>query len=177
MKKLILLLALCTAAAIPTYCAAQQSSPADMPDKADIVKFLDLIHAKTQMEQALDAMAKQTRMGAEQGFKQRVPDATPEQLAKVDAVFNELFTSLPLDQMIDAIVPIYQKHLTKTDLTAIMAFYASPAGQKILTEMPAIMSESMQAGGEIGRRTFEAKSKEFDKKVDDLVRQANTIKN
>ena len=27
------------------------------------------------------------------------------------------------------------------------------------------------------RRTFEAKSKEFDKKVDDLVRQANTIKN
>jgi uncharacterized protein len=176
MKKLILLLAMC-AAAIPPCCAAQQSTNTDLPDKADVVKFLDLIHAKQQMEQALEAMAKQTRLGAEQGFKQRVPDATPEQLAKVDQVFNELFTSLPLDQMVDAIVPIYQKHLTKTDLNAIMAFYASPAGQKILTEMPAIMSESMQAGGDIGRRTFEKRSKEFEEKVDDLVRQANTVKN
>jgi hypothetical protein len=35
--------------------------------------------------------------------------------------------------------------------------------------MPAIMSESMQVGGEIGRKMFSAKSQEFDQKLAELV--------
>jgi hypothetical protein len=74
--------------------------------------------------------------------------------------------------MVDAIVPIYQKHLTKADLTAITAFYSSPAGQKILAEMPAIMSESMQAGGEIGRRAFAAKSQQLDQEIAEFAKES-----
>ncbi len=171
MKKLVLLMVLCFLA-VPIFSAAQQTNDSEVPNKAEVVKFLDLMHARAQMVQTLDGLAKQMRIGAEQGFKEKVPDATPEQLAKVDKVFEGIFQSLPVDEMVDAIVPIYQKHLTKADLAAITAFYASPAGQKILKEMPAIMSEAMQAGGEIGRKAFAAKSQELDQQIADLVKDS-----
>jgi len=172
MKKLFLSMLLCFLLAVPAFSAAQQANDSDVPDKAEVVKFLDLMHARSQMVQTLDGLAKQMRIGAEQGFKEKVPDATPEQLAKVDKIFDSVFKALPVDEMVDAIVPIYQKHLTKSDLAAITAFYASPAGQKILKELPAIMSEAMQVGGEIGRKTFAAKSQEVDQQIAELVKEA-----
>ena len=169
MKKMVLLLMLCSALAFPVLSGTQQASSTDVPDKADVMKFLDLMHAKAQMAQVVQGMAQQMRLGAEQGFKQKVPDATPEQLAKVDQLVDSIAT-FPVDEMVDAIIPIYQKHLTKADLAAITAFYSSDAGQKILKEIPAIMSESMQAGGEIGRRAFEAKSQQLDQEIAELVK-------
>lgn len=170
MKKFVPFGLACLLLAFPTIGFAQQTDNPDVPDRADVVKFLDLMHARTQMTQVVDGMVEQMKVGARDGFKQRVPDATPEQLAKLDKIFDSLFASLPLDDMVDAIVPIYQKHLTKTDLAAVTAFYSSPAGQKILKELPAIMSESMQAGGEIGRKAFAAKSKELERQMDDLAK-------
>lgn len=170
MKSLSVSILLFCAFGIPCASVAQQVNNADLPDRADVVKFLDLMHARAQMIETLTEMTKQMKMGAEDGFKQKVPDATPEQLAKVDKLFDSLFASLPIDEMMDAIVPIYQKHLTKSDLAAITAFYSSPVGQKVLKELPAIMSESMQAGGDIGRRVFAAKSHELDQQLDELVK-------
>jgi len=171
MKRLVLQLTLCFALVCPIFLAAQQPNNSEVPDKADVMEFLDLMHARAQMVQALAGMAKQMRLGAEQGFKGQVPDATPEQLAKVDKLFDGIFESLPLDEMMDAVVPIYQKHLTRQDLAAVTAFYASPAGQKILKEMPAITSEAMQAGGEIGRRVFAEKSQQLDQEIAAFVKE------
>jgi hypothetical protein len=90
MKKLIVLSILCLALAVPLVCAAQQPSDS-APDKADVLQFLDLMHAKTQMVQTMAGMEKQMRLGAEQGFKSKVPDATLEQLARVDQMFDGIF--------------------------------------------------------------------------------------
>ena len=188
MKKLFLPLLLCfllaiplvsvgqqtpqSTAAQPTSAQAESANSSQVPDKAEVLKLLDLMHARAQMVQVLDGMAKQMRAGAEDGFRQKVPDATPEQLAKVDKMCDLILGSMPVDEMLDAIVPIYQKHLTKADLAAITAFYSSPAGQKILKEMPAIMAEAMQAGGEIGRRVATSKSQELEQQIDELVKDS-----
>jgi len=176
MKKKIMLGTLCFALVVSAASNAQTPTNSDVPDKAQIMQFLDLMHAKTQMIQIMEGMEKQMRLGAEQGFKHKVPDATPEQLAKVDAMFDGLYKDMPIDEMVDAVVPIYQKHLTKSDLAAVTAFYSSPTGQKILKEMPAIMSEGMQAGGEIGRRVFLEKAQKLDKQIAELVKETNETK-
>lgn len=172
MKKLTGYAVVCFLLAMPVCVVAQAAGGSEAPDKADVVKFLDLMHARAQMEQVLSGMVKQMKSGAEDGFKQKVPDATPEQLAKVDKMVDTMFAALPMDEMLDAIVPIYQRHLTKADLNAVTAFYSSPAGQKILKELPAIMSESMQAGGEIGRKAFAAKGEELDRQIGDLAKES-----
>jgi hypothetical protein len=52
---------------------------------------------------------------------------------------------MPLDGMLDDTIPIYQQHLTKSDVDAMTRFYSSATGQKLLREQPAIARESMQA--------------------------------
>jgi len=52
-------------------------------------------------------------------------------------------------------VPTYQKHFTKGDIDALTAFYSAPTGQKILKEMPAIMSEAMETMMPIMRRSLD----------------------
>jgi len=53
--------------------------------------------------------------------------------------------SFPWDEMLQSMIPIYQKHFTKGDIDAIVAFYSAPTGQKLLKEMPQMLSESMQS--------------------------------
>jgi uncharacterized protein len=47
--------------------------------------------------------------------------------------------------MIDDMIPVYQRHLSRSDVAAMSTFYTSPTGQKLLREMPAIVADSMQA--------------------------------
>ena len=154
-----------------------QSSPADtVATKEEVVKFLDLTHARSQVVQMLDGMAKQARMGAEQGFRRKVPDATPEQIRHVDELSDAIFADLSPDEVIDAIVPIYQRHFSKSDLDAIVTFYSSPAGQRVLKEMPAILSESIEAGGKIGRDKMESANRKIEEQIDAMVREAQDKK-
>jgi hypothetical protein len=100
----------------------------------------------------MEGIKKQARLGAEAGLRRKMPDATTEQLARVDAIADSMIDVFSVDEMIDALIPIYQKHLSKSDIDGILAFYASPAGQRLLKETPAIMAESMEVGGELGRK-------------------------
>jgi uncharacterized protein len=151
---------------------AQPSSADTVATKEEVVKLLELTQARSRVVQMLDGMAKQARMGAEQGFRMKVPDATPEQIKRVDEFSDTIFAEFSPDEVIDAIVPIYQKHLSKSDLDAIVAFYSSPAGQRVLKEMPAILSESMEAGGKIGRSKMESVNWKIEEQIDAMVREA-----
>jgi hypothetical protein len=151
---------------------------ADAPaTREDVMKFLEVTQAKSRVEQVLAGMARQARVSAEEGFKQRIPDATPEQLSRVDALADSIFKNFSPDEFVEAIVPIYQRHLTKSDLDAILAFYASPAGQKLQKETPAIMSESMEAGGEIARKKMSAINQKIETQIDDMAREEQKKKN
>ena len=89
----------------------------------------------------------------------------------MDKFAEGLFKDMPIDEMIDAMVPIYQKHLTKEDLDAILSFYSSPVGQKLQREQPAMMQETMQVGGEIGRRRLGIMMQQMDDFVMKLAEQ------
>jgi len=141
------------------------------PSKQDVLKFIEVLHIRPQLVQYFDGVARQAKIGAEDAFKMKVPDATPEQLAEVDKFAASLFKSMPIDEMIDAMVPIYQKHLTKSDLDGILAFYSSPVGQKLQREQPAMMQEGMQVGGEIGRRRLGAMMQQMDDFIAKMAQQ------
>lgn len=153
-----------------TPSVAQQAAlPPDAPSKADVLRFLDLMQIRARLEQMMEGMKTGMKTGAEAGFKSKVPDATPAQLEKVDAFTNLVFEDFPLDQMIDAMIPIYQRHLTKSDLDAVVAFYSSPVGKRLLKEQPAMMAEGMQAGQDIMLRKLPELGKRIDTKVAQLV--------
>ena len=135
-----------------SFGRAQSPSPSvDVPATKDqVMQLLEVTQARNRVAQLLEGMGKKARLGAEAAFEQKIPDAKPEELAHVDAMADSLFQDFSADELIDAIVPIYQKHLSKTDIDGVLSFYATPAGQNLLKEMPAILAESMEAGGQIG---------------------------
>jgi hypothetical protein len=126
-----------------------QQSDADAPaSKADIERYLDAMHSRTMMKNMMGTMTIQMhKMVHEQMEKQS--NLPPDFEAKMDKITDDMFNNFPVDELIDVMIPVYQKHLTKGDIDALVAFYSSPAGQKFIKEMPAITSESMQAASGI----------------------------
>jgi hypothetical protein len=54
-----------------------------------------------------------------------------------------LMTPEFLDKFLAELIPIYQRHFTKSDVDALIAFYESPVGKKFLREQPRVTEESL----------------------------------
>jgi hypothetical protein len=127
---------------------AQQSAPptTDTPAaKEDIQRLFEIMQIHQQMHQVMDAMMKQQTTLLHETLKRRYPQTSAERIARADRLIEETTKEMPMDAMLDDMIPIYQKHFSKTDIDAMSTFYASPTGQKVMQEMPALTSESMQA--------------------------------
>lgn len=59
------------------------------------------------------------------------------------------------DDLIDMIVPIYDKYYSAQDIKDLITFYNSPLGQKVSKSLPAISQESMAAGQAWGQKLGE----------------------
>jgi len=138
----------CTQAQTGTSAQSKAATTSDAPSREEVMKLLELMRAKRNMVVAMEGYLNAAKQGFRQTFTERFPDATPEQLALADAVWGEIFKDVSYDELLDRVVSIYERHLTKQDVAAMTAFYSSTAGQKLLNEMPAIMQESMQAGAD-----------------------------
>jgi uncharacterized protein len=127
---------------------AQQPTPSsgDAPaTKEDIQRLFEVMQIHQQMRQVMDAMMKQQSAMIDETLKKRYPQTSAEKIARANRMIAETMKDMPMDAILDDMIPIYQKHFSKTDIDAMSTFYASPTGQKMMREMPALTSESMQA--------------------------------
>ena len=115
--------------------------------REDVLKLFDTMKVHEQMALVMDSVLKQQRTMMHDAMRKRYPQMTDQDLTRLDQFTNEFMKDLPLDSMLDDMVPVYQRHLTRGDVEAMGTFYASPTGQKLLREMPAMTAESMQAAG------------------------------
>jgi len=123
-----------------------RSQTADDPaTRDDVLALFSLMHIREQVTSVMESVATQQRQIMHDNLKRQVPRVSPEEFARLDQFMADVMKDLPVDGMIDDMVPVYQKHLSKTDVDAMTAFYSSPTGQKLLREMPAMTAESMQA--------------------------------
>jgi hypothetical protein len=145
MKQCCLSLALILILAAAAF--AQQPAPAtDAPAaKEDIQHLFEVMQIHQQMRQVMDAMMKQQSTMIHETLKKRYPQTSAEKIAQADRLIQDTMKDMPMDAILDDMIPIYQRHFSKTDIDAMSTFYASPTGQKMMQEMPALTSESMQA--------------------------------
>jgi uncharacterized protein len=140
----------------PAKKAPGQAVPAGAPSREEVLKLFDLLQISKTMDIAVQAARRQSTDMAEQMIRERAPDATPEQKkqfqAMVDEVMGQALGPSAIKEMLNATIPVYQRHLTRADLKAMVDFYSSPVGQKILREQPAMVQESMQAASGIQER-------------------------
>jgi hypothetical protein len=87
-------------------------------------------------------------------------------------MMDDTMKAFPWDEILQAMVPVYQKHLTKGDIDTIVAFYSAPTGQKLLKEMPAMMAESMQTMMPLLRKHMEAMKERMQEQVAQMLKES-----
>lgn len=167
MKRAALILILCAVVAPTTFA---QQSPADAPaTKADIERYLDAMHTREMMRSMMDVMTKQIHQMTHDMIAKQ-PNYSPEIESRTSKMVDDMLKDMPIDEMLDAIIPVYQKHFTKGDIDALVAFYSTPTGQKLIRDLPAIMAESMQAYSPIMQRLM---TKTMQRVQDEIAQMQN----
>lgn len=168
MKRTLLILALCLAFA---GVGAAQQSAADAPaTKEDVEKYLKVMHSREMMAQMVDAMSKPMHQMIHERFEKDKDKLPGDFEAKMNKMMDDTMKAFPWDEMLESMVPVYQKHLTKGDIDAIVAFYAAPTGQKLLREMPAMMGEAMQVMMPILRKQMDAMTDRMQEEVAQMLK-------
>jgi len=128
---------------VATAVAQEKPTPADPPSREDVLKLMNVLHAREQFEQIIADMTKQMKSSARESYRKQHPEVTEARLSKLDQVFDEMPPAMTIDQLLDDIVPVYQKYLSKQDVAAVATFYSSQAGQKFFAALPKIQEEGV----------------------------------
>ena len=83
-----------------------------------------------------------------------------------------MFENMPWDDMMQAMAAVYQKHFTKGDIDNLVAFYSSPTGEKLLREMPSIMSDAMQSMMPVMTKYMDTVKQTLLKETDEMIAQS-----
>jgi len=109
----------------------------DVAQKRDaIVQLLDMTQSDVVATQIQDAVLRQ--------MKAMYPDV-PE------AVWQEMAREFTVEEFREVVIPIYAQHLSLEDIHALIAFYSTPAGQRMIRELPAVAQESVATGQQWGQ--------------------------
>ena len=76
------------------------------------------------------------RRNMEQSVQQVIARVPEENKAQYEQLFN-------IDEIIERLIPLYDKYYSEADLQGVIAFYESPSGKKTLEVTPEIMKESV----------------------------------
>ena len=141
------------APAAPASQAAAVVPPGQRATPEQIRKFFEVARIRQQMQMAMGMMprivvqAYQTELD---NLSKQLPagrQLTQQERASLDNIMQSYMqkasTLYTVDQMIDDAIPVYQRHISRIDADAIIAFYSSPAGRHILDAQPIIMREYM----------------------------------
>lgn len=125
----------------PPAKAAAQQLPADPASREQVMELFDALEVTQQMNSMMETMQKTMRQAAPSS------DLTQQQKTDLDKLDKELYVKIMnsdlLSNMVEAMIPVYQRHFTHADVQAIINFYSSPVGQKLLHEQPQILKEIM----------------------------------
>ncbi|HZQ94462.1 MAG TPA: DUF2059 domain-containing protein [Candidatus Sulfotelmatobacter sp.] len=115
------------------------------PSRDDIIVYLRTMHSHDMLQKTMQVQAESMRQLYRDMIlkdKGKLPD-------NFDSVFkgamDDLIKGMPSDEIVQAMIPAYQKHFTKSDIEAMNAFYSSPVGQKVLEQLPSVLQEGNQA--------------------------------
>jgi hypothetical protein len=72
-----------------------------------------------------------------------------------DKFWTDFVKEVRTDELLDLIVPIYDRNLTQDDVKELIKFYESPTGKKFVAVLPQITQQSMAVGEKWGRELAE----------------------
>ena len=137
-----------------SYCLAQ--AQIDAATRQDVEDLMQLTGARERMPLMLSATTSQFASMFADRYQQQHPNASPAEVQKATADATEriqqMLKAIPTDELLDAMIPVYQNYLSHSDIKAINEFYGSPTGQKLLKNTNAMTIDAMQAAQSVMKK-------------------------
>ena len=108
--------------AAPVVAAPVATAPISEAKKQLIAQFIEVFGTRASMIA---------------NFDQMMSSLPADQAGKLRKAFN-------IDEIIQALLPLYDKYFSEADLTAMIAFYNSPEGKKLVQTIPQLMRDSVE---------------------------------
>jgi len=157
-----------------THQTSAAKADADSPaTKEDVEAYLAAVHSKEMAVNMMAAMTKPMHQMIREQYLKNKDKLPPDFEARMNKRMDDMMKNMPFDEMMDAMVPSYQKHFTKGDMDALVTFYASSTGQKILKEMPAIMADAMQDMMPIMQKYMDNLQQQLQQQVAQMLEQGS----
>jgi hypothetical protein len=126
-------------------CASCFAQSADEPaSKDDVLLYLRTMRSHDMVVKLMKVQMQSMEQLLRDQMKNKGGAAPTDDDAHVKKAMDDLIKNMPVDEIVEAMVPAYQKHFTHGDIVAMNAFYSSPVGQKVLEELPAVIQEGNQ---------------------------------
>jgi len=156
--------------------------PDQQPAKPQLAKLFEVMRIREQFTsgmQMVPAMIQQQVRQQEKEITANLPESarmTPEQQAALDKLtdryLEKAMNLYSVDEMLDDMAVIYQKHFTREDVDAYIAFYSTPAGKRLLQITPVIMQEYMPVVMQRVQERSKALTAEMSKEISDVLKSS-----
>jgi hypothetical protein len=137
----------------PATSSSPPQSKIDPAKEADIRQFMEVAGVEALMTQMMETMADR--------IKPLMATALPPGDYRdklIELFFLKFKSKADAKQLLNSIVPLYDKYLSDKEIKELIEFYQTPLGQKTVQVMPKLMSESEQVGRkwgeELGRQSM-----------------------
>jgi len=125
----------------------QQNKSIDPVKEGDIRSLMELVGARDQVQDGITASTEQYR----EKLLATVPNNDKGQ-AFVNAWVDAFQKKFDVDQVMEQLVSVYDKHYSEDEIKGLLQFYGSPLGQKVAAESPKISHEIQVASREAGTK-------------------------
>lgn len=115
--------------------AEEQTAAENAAKREDIKKLLELTGAAKLGVQVMEQLIP--------NYKKALPQVPVK-------FWDEFLADANPDEMINLIIPIYDKHVSHADIKELITFYESPVGKRFIKIQPVLLRESMVVGREWG---------------------------
>lgn len=121
--------------------AVAETPPAkDTPKMADVRRLLQLTGAAQLGAQVMEQLIP--------AFKQQMPSVP-------DRFWQDFMKEANPNELVNQVAIIYDKYLSHDEVKAIIKFYETPAGKKLVSVLPQVTQESMVIGQQWGKQLGE----------------------
>lgn len=126
------------------------ASKMDPAKEADIRQLMEATGVNALGEQLMNAGIAQFRANVTESQ----PD-NPRAKQFADAFAARFPKHFDPHSVTETVIPIYDKYLSNEDVKALLEYYKSPFGQRMLKVLPEVARDSQQAGYTLGQKAAE----------------------
>ena len=142
-----------TSGQLPQEKTAPAIPVENQPSKEQLAKLFDVMRIRQQVQSVrnvVPTMVEGQMREQSQAIRAQIPAGqklTPEQRERLDQLarkyVDKAVNIYPIDEMLSDMTDIYQRHISREDIDAMIAFYSSTPGQHLLDAQPVITQEYM----------------------------------